>query len=755
MVEQINLARKDEVDTVQTNLDDHEADTSNPHSVTAAQAGAAADPHGNGAHDPNMALASDLADHEGDTTNPHSVSHGQLGGISSDDHHAKYTDSEAQSAISGASLSGGLTLGGDLVAGLNGTVTLHGHKVSVRDFSTDANGNPDQYGYIEFLNDDGVRGAYVGHGTGDTGHIDLQLDNVGRLDINGGDVNVTGGTLSEQGNRVATRTWATSSNIGHGDLSGISSDDHHAKYTDAEARTAIEGGDVDGVQFSNSEHGNFDKDGFLYWDLSAGLYVKSSNAGGSQTGGSLLWSSENFVAGDGVAVSYDSEDEPTLSFDAGSVNHNDLANISSDDHHSRYADSEAVSAADGEISAAASTLSGLDSTVNSHHGDTTNPHSTTLEQARSQGNTFGGAVRMGDNDLQIHDGSPSESSTTAVTSIEGYQGTQTGQDSPISIDFGVYDVSGNTAAEAVLSGPDSSINRLRMAGVHLDFDGEDAEMGGGDVVSPGLVDGVDVATLESDFSSHESSTSNPHSVTHSQVGAIEDAAGAVSNSNLANDTVTVAGNAVALGGTTGIAHADLGSIGASDHHTRFTDDANDRLSDIPTRPHSDLTGISNNDHHEPVTAGTMIDVTGQQVDHSDTSSQSNFSAPSGEAVTDIEVDSRGHVTLISSSEVSGGGESFEAVFTDRSSISADSATVSTASANTLFDYSQEMVVWIDMDRIENSQITVTVDGTAIRTSGRTGFWGHFYAATSFKVETNGGGNIGDEAEGRIWYQTFA
>lgn len=52
--------------TVQGNLDDHEGDTANPHSVTAAQTGA--DPAGSAA-----AVASDLNDHETETTGAHAA----------------------------------------------------------------------------------------------------------------------------------------------------------------------------------------------------------------------------------------------------------------------------------------------------------------------------------------------------------------------------------------------------------------------------------------------------------------------------------------------------------------------------------------------------------------------------------------------------------------------------------------------------------------------------------------------------------
>jgi len=42
----------------------------------------------------------------------------------------------------------------------------------------------------------------------------------------------------------------------------------------------------------------------------------------------------------------------------------------------------------------------------------------------------------------------------------------------------------------------------------------------------------------------------------------------LTNSDLANSTVTVAGNAVGLGGSTAVDHADLSNVGASDHHAK-------------------------------------------------------------------------------------------------------------------------------------------------------------------------------------------
>jgi hypothetical protein len=46
------------------------------------------------------------------------------------------------------------------------------------------------------------------------------------------------------------------------------------------------------------------------------------------------------------------------------------------------------------------------------------------------------------------------------------------------------------------------------------------------------------------------------------------AVSAISPTELVNDSVTVAGNTVSLGGSTGVAHSDLSGIGTDNHHTR-------------------------------------------------------------------------------------------------------------------------------------------------------------------------------------------
>lgn len=85
----------DNLDYLKAVQDGHEADTANPHGVTAAQAGA--DPAGSAA-----AVASDLTTHEGDSSNPHSVTYSQTGAAASSHTHDSryYTESEVDALLS-------------------------------------------------------------------------------------------------------------------------------------------------------------------------------------------------------------------------------------------------------------------------------------------------------------------------------------------------------------------------------------------------------------------------------------------------------------------------------------------------------------------------------------------------------------------------------------------------------------------------------------------------------------------------------
>lgn len=100
----------------------------------------------------------------------------------------------------------------------------------------------------------------------------------------------------------------------HSDLSDVSSSDHHTKYSDLDAQEAIDDTtpSLTSVKLSNKEWEDIDTDGELYWDKSAGMYIKSSNASGTAAGGRLQWSGANVSTGRQIEISYGSEDEPTI-----------------------------------------------------------------------------------------------------------------------------------------------------------------------------------------------------------------------------------------------------------------------------------------------------------------------------------------------------------------------------------------------------------------------------------------------------------
>ena len=236
------------------------------------------------------------------------VSHSDLSGISSDDHHSRYADSEARSAIESGNLS--------RIDGVNS------HRIR---FDSDSS-------YIEITDHDNNRSDMV---TGD-----LYVD-----DLNGG-------------------TWLAG--IVHSDLDGISSDDHHSRYSDSEARNAITDGTLTGdftSEISSNDvwtvrdgsGGDNDSPYTFRFDQPRNLRWWSDDYGTVFTvkhNGSVEFEGTAYEDGDRVATRpwVDSNfNDYTFS-----ESHNDLSDISSDDHHSRYSDSEARSAVDG------STLSDLE-----------------------------------------------------------------------------------------------------------------------------------------------------------------------------------------------------------------------------------------------------------------------------------------------------------------------------------------------------------------------------------------------------------
>jgi len=144
-------------------------------------------------------------------------------------------------------------------------------------------------------------------------------DSTGSLTLDG-DVNVSNGQISEKSNRVATRTWATGSNISHSDLADSPSSAHHTRYSGSEARSAVEGANFDRLGFNNTEFSDSPGEAVLGFDNSEGLKLYENGA----------WH-QIFT-----------ESHP--------ISHNTL-DISSNDHHSRYSDNEARSAVEaGNVS---------------------------------------------------------------------------------------------------------------------------------------------------------------------------------------------------------------------------------------------------------------------------------------------------------------------------------------------------------------------------------------------------------------------
>jgi len=74
----------------------------------------------------------------------------------------------------------------------------------------------------------------------DSTGLSVYQDSKEYLDVSSSAVNILNTVLKEQGNRVATRNWATNNNINHSDLGTTNSDDHHTKYTDNDAVSALE-----------------------------------------------------------------------------------------------------------------------------------------------------------------------------------------------------------------------------------------------------------------------------------------------------------------------------------------------------------------------------------------------------------------------------------------------------------------------------------------------------------------------------------
>ena len=141
--------------------------------------------------------------------------------------------------------------------------------------------------------------------------------------------------------------------------------------------------------------------------------------------------------------------------------------------------------------------------------------------------------------------------------------------------------------------------------------GLDINLGAGNLITTGTVDGVDISALSSShsslssfFGSHIANANAHHNQQHTLDGS--DHTGTLS-------WVKVSKTGSSLADLATRAHSDLSGIGANDHHNQqHTLDGSDHtgtlswakvsktgssLADLATRTHSSLTGIGANDHH--------------------------------------------------------------------------------------------------------------------------------------------------------------
>lgn len=174
----------------------------------------------------------------------------------SDAHHSRYTDSEAVSAVEGSTLS------------------------TVEFSSTTA---------IEFA-DPGMDLNQTAPFNSLPGSVALLSDTDTTLFqvFESGNVEVPNGQLSEQGNRVATRSWSTSNNINHADLGTTASDDHHSRYADSEAIEAVEYSTIAQLNFNGTNAINYENTNIRVQQLNGYVEYYDKNLGSDNGGGSVL-----------------------------------------------------------------------------------------------------------------------------------------------------------------------------------------------------------------------------------------------------------------------------------------------------------------------------------------------------------------------------------------------------------------------------------------------------------------------------------
>ena len=216
------------------------------------------------------------------------------------------------------------------------------------------------------------------------------------------------------------------------------------------------------------------------------------------------------------------------------VNHNNLSNISSDDHHTKTSSaSELIDVSPDSNSSAHHSRYDNSEAINAINNDT--DHGST-----AQHNYFSGSH----NDLSDIGSSDHHTKTSSASEL-----TDVSPDSVSSAHHSRYDDSeaissinndtdhGSTASHNYFSGSHNDLSNIGSSDHHTRYSDEEAQDAIGSI-------------LNSDF-------------------VYDDAGNEIL---LSNNSVTVAGNTVSLGSSTPIDHSDLSNIGSADHHTRYSDE---------------------------------------------------------------------------------------------------------------------------------------------------------------------------------------
>lgn len=283
-----------------------------------------------------------------------------------------------------------------------------------------------------------------------------------------------------------------------------------------------------------------------------------------------------------------------------------------------------VTDVDAEVSAAATSVSGLDSAVSSNDTDISNLQSNKLDASSyTPISDVGGEV---------------SEAATSVSGLDSQVSTNTSDISSLQtnkLDASNYNPESDTHTkysdgEAVTAVESESGLNL-AAGLELSGDLTDGtttiwDSSAGSILSSALesdsvsVAGRSVSLGGSTNIAHSDLTSisedQHHSKNHDHTEAN---ISSIPNSGLSNSSVTVAGNSIALGGSSAVAHSDLSSIGQDDHHARDHDHSEQGISTIGNQgltnyqitvagntialgaskaiDHADLSTIGANDHH--------------------------------------------------------------------------------------------------------------------------------------------------------------